>query len=78
MSQLLESHQCYDLGYDRAEKDEEFIPNPTHADDPPWDNTVSNPPIKQNAIHFQSTHWDNRVDAQHFKPNAKFINVSES
>lgn len=76
MSQQLESHEYYDIGYDRdAIKDELFIPNPTHADDPPWDKCINKPPRKPNSIHFQSTHWDNRVLAQHFKPNAKFINM---
>lgn len=75
MSQLLESEQCY-FGHGRSDNDDPFITDPSHVDDPPWDNTVSNPPIKENAVHFQSTHWDNRVIAQHFKPNAKFINVS--
>jgi len=74
MSQQVRSYQERDL-YDSRDGDEIFEPNPTHANDPPWDNTVNKKLVKPTAVHFQSSHWDERVAAQHFKPNAKFINM---
>ncbi len=74
MSQNLRSTEQREL-YDSYDNDAIFEPSATHANDPPWDNTVISTPHKPNAKHFQSLHWDERVAAQHFKPNAKFINV---
>jgi len=75
MSQILESDQWLEDDFQPAKAGEPFVPNITHADDPPWDNKVRDPPHKPNAVHFESTHWDNRVKAEHFKPNAKFVNM---
>lgn len=80
MSQQVRSYEERDLydSYDRADRADIFEPDLIHANDPPWDNTVSKKHAKPNETHSQSSHWDQRVAAQHFKPNAKFINVSEN
>lgn len=75
MSQNLRSTEERTL-YDSYDNEEIFEPNASHANDPPWDNTVTSKPAIPNARHSKSSHWDERVAAQHFKPNAKFINVS--
>ncbi|KAG4069889.1 hypothetical protein HA402_009596 [Bradysia odoriphaga] len=74
MSQQVRSHEEREL-HDSYDSEKIFEPNPTHAADPPWDNTVTKKHAEPNARHFQSSHWDERVAAQHFKPNAKFINM---